>query len=141
MLQGRSRENAKRLLSRTRIKLVYDKITLTRYTTLYFFFTLVTCLVLCALQGVLLYDNTQAVNILTDVVDEAQVPPHIAMVMSDHLQVCQGIPDRRGSNCTAVLHFKDNKVVEVEEITTGSLIGGGQAQGGFPLERRCFHKR
>lgn len=79
-------------------------------------------------------------NILTDVVDEAQVPAHIAMVMQDHLQVCQGIPDRQGSNCTAVLHFKDNKVVEVEEVTNGSLIGG-QAQGGFSLDRRRFRRR
>ncbi|KAJ2915349.1 hypothetical protein MD484_g5063, partial [Candolleomyces efflorescens] len=121
MLQGKSRENAKRLLSRTRMKLVYDRITLTRYTTLYFFFTLVTCLVLSALQGVLLYDNTQAVNILTDVVDEAQVPAHIAMVMQDHLQ--------------------DNKVVEVEEVTNDSLIGGSGAQGGFSLNRRRFRRR
>jgi hypothetical protein len=89
----------------------------------------------------LLYDNTQAVNILTDVVDEAQVPAHIAMVMQDHLQVCQGIPDRQGSNCTAVLHFKDNKVVEVEEVTNDSLIGGSGAQGGFALDRRRFRRR
>ncbi|KAJ2932091.1 hypothetical protein H1R20_g5009, partial [Candolleomyces eurysporus] len=119
MLQGWSREMPRGF----RLSLASSLwIALTRYTTAYLFFTLVTCLVLCALQGVLLYDNPQAANILTDVVDEAQVPPHIAMVMSDHLQV--KLKEGLLSSDDAFASGERRQVVEEEEDESASSDEG-----------------
>ena len=119
MLQGQSRDLVKRLLVLSRAKLVasllalwaalgiesltrilqFNRITKTRYTRFYFILSAFTCLILCALQAVILSDNTKAVEILTAVVDEAESPAHITILKDGELYVCDSVPDRQGSNC------------------------------------------
>ncbi|KAF6760522.1 hypothetical protein DFP72DRAFT_882417 [Ephemerocybe angulata] len=108
MLQGRPRELLKGLLIQSRIKFVYDRITDTRYTRFYFILSGFTCLLLCALQGVILSDSAKAVEILTAAVEEADPPPHITILKDGELQVCDRIPDRRDASCI-VLWLKDRE--------------------------------
>ncbi|TEB22449.1 hypothetical protein FA13DRAFT_1509574 [Coprinellus micaceus] len=127
MLRGRKREIAKRLLFKSRAKLVYDRITHTRFTTLYFFVALFSCVVLSSLQSVLLFDNTNAVNILENVVNQADVPPHITMFMDNHIQVCDHIPGHVKDVCSIVIDLSPEAVVASSTSTTV----------GRPLERRA----
>ena len=82
--------------------LKFNRITQTRYTRLYFFLSAFSCLLLCALQAVILSDNTKAVDILTAAVDEADPAPHITILKDGELHVCDSIPDRRDSNCVVL---------------------------------------
>ena len=82
--------------------LKFNRITQTRYTRLYFFLSAFSCLLLCALQAVILSDNTKAVDILTAAVDEAEPAPHITILKDGELHVCDSIPDRQDSNCVVL---------------------------------------
>ncbi|TEB36636.1 hypothetical protein FA13DRAFT_1682795 [Coprinellus micaceus] len=124
MLRGQSRELVKRLLALGRAKLVFNRITKTRYTRFYFFLSAFTCLILCALQVVILSDNTKAVEILTAVVDEAECPAHITVLKDGELYVCDSIPDRQGSNCIVLW-----------------MSGGGSTNVGSSLVKRSRTRR
>ncbi|TEB30876.1 hypothetical protein FA13DRAFT_1814301 [Coprinellus micaceus] len=102
MLQGRPRELVKRFLEISKAKLVFNRITQTRYTRFYFFLSAFSCLLLCALQAVILSDNTKAVDILAAAVDEAEPAPHITILKDGELHVCDSIPDRQDSNCVVL---------------------------------------
>lgn len=108
--QGRSRQAIKELLAQSRIKLVYDRITQTRYTIFYFLLSGFTCVLLCALQGVILADNMQGVDVLTKVVDEAGPAPHITILKYGQLQVCESIPGQKDDGCM-VLWLDDAPLV------------------------------
>ncbi|KAJ3503632.1 hypothetical protein NMY22_g18184 [Coprinellus aureogranulatus] len=124
MLQGRPRELVKRLLELSRAKLVFKRITQTRYTRFYFFLSAFSCLLLCALQAVILSDNTKAVEILTAAVDEAEPPAHITILKDGELHVCDSIPDRRDSNCIVLW-----------------LSNSGAANGPLSVQRRSRKRR
>ncbi|KAF6750816.1 hypothetical protein DFP72DRAFT_969167 [Ephemerocybe angulata] len=129
MLHGRSRQYAKNLVSSTRVRLVYNRITHTRFTTLYFFFVLFSCLVLCSLQGVLLADNTTAVNILSNAVStRSELPPHITFREDGGLKVCDNIPSDHDSECSTILDKDGNTFDRLDTIKAFAI--------GNPLERR-----
>ncbi|KAG2008745.1 hypothetical protein CC2G_014139 [Coprinopsis cinerea AmutBmut pab1-1] len=100
----------KTFLSVSQAKLVYDRITLTRYTSFYFLFTVASCIVLSSLQGLILSDNTQAVNILTRVVDDAGLPPHLTRIVDGWLQQCDGIPQLDGTRCEPVVDLEEGSL-------------------------------
>ncbi|KAG5725084.1 hypothetical protein E4T56_gene10278 [Termitomyces sp. T112] len=50
----------------SRIKLIYSRITLNRFTTLYFLFALLGCVVLVVLQGIAYSDSSKAAHILSN---------------------------------------------------------------------------
>ncbi|KAF5339730.1 hypothetical protein D9611_009111 [Ephemerocybe angulata] len=137
MLQGRPRQAIKDLLVKSRIKVVFDRITLTRYTRFYFFVSAFTCLLLCSLQAVLLADNTKGVDILTKVVDEAQLQPHVTVLKDGELQVCDRIPDKSDDGCI-VLWLSDRseqtRLSKSQRTRRGSKLRRRQAPAPAEVE-------
>lgn len=89
-------------------RLQYSRITLTRFTTFYFFLALASCIILSALQGVAFVDNSQAVTALAPLVKN--VPSAQVLVLEKGvLQTCTSIPNQRGTKCTVKLVFGANK--------------------------------
>ncbi|KAF9556447.1 hypothetical protein CPC08DRAFT_92421 [Agrocybe pediades] len=94
----------KQTLSIARAKLLYSRITLTGFTTCYFFFAIAACVVLCSLQGVAFSDNTMAVSALNPLLQGMSVN---GLVVLDNgvLQTCTSIPRQRGTTCTTEIRF------------------------------------
>lgn len=116
----------KSALGVSRAKLIYARITLTTHTTIYFCFTVLSCLLLASLHGVILVDNTTAVKILYASIlpskEEIGLGPGLTRVVDDWLQVCDGIPGEKGVVCPNVI----------------DLSGQGRTGG---LTRRSLKKR
>ncbi|KAG5645647.1 hypothetical protein DXG03_005638 [Asterophora parasitica] len=97
-----TRQLWKDALSWARIKLIYTRITLTRFTTLYFFFALLNCLVLVILQGVAFADNAEAVRAIGGLLSEASVPDGLPIFSNGVLQMCDSVPGQPSTTCTIV---------------------------------------
>ncbi|KAG6908705.1 hypothetical protein DXG01_003638 [Tephrocybe rancida] len=99
-----TRQRLKQALWWTRIKLVYSRITLTRFTTLYFFFALFNCIILVVLQGVAYADNSKAVHIIEGLLSESSVifTQGLPVFNQGLLQICDEVPGQPGANCTTV---------------------------------------
>ncbi|PPQ64909.1 hypothetical protein CVT24_008249 [Panaeolus cyanescens] len=94
----------KHTLSFARIKLLYTRITLTRFTVFYFLLSLTACIGLVSLQGLTLTDNTQAIKLLGTVFENSQNITGLPIVTDAVLRICSDIPDR-SANCTAMASF------------------------------------
>ncbi|KAF8961596.1 hypothetical protein BDZ97DRAFT_1190460 [Flammula alnicola] len=106
MWSGR-RQFVKQTLSFTKVKLLYARITLTRFTILYFFLAAITCVVLSALQAVTFTDNSKAVSVISsNVVDGPK--NGLVTLEKGSLRLCSGIPGQPGTKCTVELSFGDN---------------------------------
>lgn len=79
----------------------YARITLTRYTTLYFLVALLACGVLVILQALTFADNTQAANIIDDILVEANITRGVPVFTDGLLQICDSIP-QPGVVCTTI---------------------------------------
>jgi len=97
-----ARQLWKQALWWTRIKLIYTRITLTRYTTLYFFFALLNCVVLVILQGVAYADNSAAVRIIGGLLSQVNVTKGLPVLSHGVLQMCDSLPGQPGTTCTIV---------------------------------------
>ena len=97
----------KTALVASRAKLIYARITLTTHTTIYFIFSVLSCLLLASLHGVILADNTAAVNILYASIlpsrEEIALGPGLTRVVGDWLQVCDGIPSEKDVQCHPIV--------------------------------------
>lgn len=69
----------------------YARITLTRHTTWYFLFALVTSVVLVILQATTFVDNKLAVNIVSDIVQVTNVTLGIPVLVGGQLRICNKI--------------------------------------------------
>ncbi|KAJ3514816.1 hypothetical protein NLJ89_g2146 [Agrocybe chaxingu] len=127
--QGK-RQLWKRTLSLARVKLLYTRITLTRFTTLYFFFALASCAILSALQAVTFVDNSNAVAALKTKLEGVAIEG-LAIVDNDELLVCTSIPNQAGTNCTLLLTFgedldkRDGLLADDLEDILGTLNSAG----------------
>ncbi|KAK7035392.1 hypothetical protein VNI00_011923 [Paramarasmius palmivorus] len=101
MFKPGARNVLKQALVWTRVKLIYTRITLTKYTTLYFFLALIYCIVLVALQGVAFQDSAQAGDIVSGVLGCTNVTGLVVHV-DNHLEFCTGLPNVRDSNCSII---------------------------------------
>ncbi|KAH9478012.1 hypothetical protein JR316_0010246 [Psilocybe cubensis] len=102
-----TRQYLKYTLSVARIKLLYEKITLTRYTSLYFLSTLLACIVLSALQVVSLVHDSEGVVNVSSVLDDYNRDVGIAVLKGDTVQLCSGLPHQSGTVCNDIINFKD----------------------------------
>uniref|UniRef100_A0A8H8CEP1 Uncharacterized protein n=1 Tax=Psilocybe cubensis TaxID=181762 RepID=A0A8H8CEP1_PSICU len=138
MVSLAARQLWKRTLSILRVKLLYSRITLTRFTTFYFFLAFASCIVLSALQGVAFTDNSMAVAALAPVVKN--VPSDQVLVLEKGvLQTCTSIPDQRGTKCTVHLVFgsrkskrhwdDDGDILDIEEAGNGDGDTDGLRNG------------
>ncbi|KIM39881.1 hypothetical protein M413DRAFT_446801 [Hebeloma cylindrosporum] len=63
----------KRTASSARVKLLYERVTLTRFTALYFFCAIVTCILLSSLQVVSLAHDLRAVSALSSLIQGSNI--------------------------------------------------------------------
>ncbi|KAG7447263.1 uncharacterized protein BT62DRAFT_967139 [Guyanagaster necrorhizus] len=102
MLRNSSPKFVKKALWGSRLKIVYTRITLTRFTLLYFIVAFLTCVVLVGLQGLAYYDNSNAANLISDILIEANVTNGLTILSGNLLQYCHDIPSERDSNCVPI---------------------------------------
>ncbi|KAF8175156.1 hypothetical protein BJ912DRAFT_822266, partial [Pholiota molesta] len=120
------RQVFKRTLSVTKINILYARVTLTRFTTLYFFFAIITCIILSGLQGVTFTDNSNAISALTAIVGNNRLDHGIVVLEGRTLRLCDSIPHQAGTNCTDVLTFgpKDLQNRSAQEVCSHYSNGG-----------------
>ncbi|KAK0497794.1 hypothetical protein EDD18DRAFT_1351609 [Armillaria luteobubalina] len=103
MLRKSSRKLVKSTLWWSRLKLVYTRITLTRFTLLYTIVALLTCIVLASLQGLAYHDNSEAANLISDILDVAgNVTNGLTILSGNVLQYCHDIPSESDANCVPI---------------------------------------
>lgn len=86
----------------------YARLTLTRFTTLYFFFAIITCAVLSAQQGLTFSENSAAVSVLSSFITEESGHGDLVVLEKGVLEVCDGLPDQPGTNCSKIMTFGQN---------------------------------
>ncbi|KAJ3992423.1 hypothetical protein F5050DRAFT_1579599 [Lentinula boryana] len=104
-----TRTFTKRVLQWSRIKLVYQRITLTKYTTLFFFLSLINCLVLIILQSIAFADNQAASEIISSFLVQGNITEtKIVYLSGDDLYECSNIPGREEANCSLLVSGNGN---------------------------------
>ncbi|KAL1662137.1 hypothetical protein GGF50DRAFT_104471 [Schizophyllum commune] len=114
MPSQKARQFVKDTLSFSRVRVIYARITLTRYTTLFFFFALLSALVLLALEAVAYNDNTMAIDHLDGIIAQGSPTNGIFLQKGDMLEVCYDVPGRTGSMCRPLWKpdHKDRRALE-----------------------------
>jgi len=79
---------------------------LTRFTTLYFFFALLNCIVLVILQGVAYADNSEAVHIIEGLLSGVNVTKGLPVFSGGVLYMCDSLPGQPGTVCNTVVSSK-----------------------------------
>ncbi|KAF8154025.1 hypothetical protein B0H34DRAFT_799931 [Crassisporium funariophilum] len=143
MLSHDRRQFWKRTLSLTKVKILYTRITLTRFTTLYFFSALVACITLSSLQAVTFVDNSNAVTALSSVIAESQFSDGLAVIRNGWIQVCDSIPDQPGTNCTAKISLKgqDITIIGATLVPATRVYSMGIVGDLGPVKRDVFNKQ
>ncbi|KAJ7160792.1 hypothetical protein C8R46DRAFT_1223134 [Mycena filopes] len=91
----------------SRVKLINARITLTRYTTLYFFTALVGCITLCALQSATYFSNTEGSHAVAHFVSLANINTTTAgmsFLQDGNVVLCHNIPGEKGANCSTLVN-------------------------------------
>ncbi|KAF5381933.1 hypothetical protein D9757_007589 [Collybiopsis confluens] len=102
------RSFTKQALQWSRIKLVHQRITLTKFTTLFFYLALFNCIILIALQTVAFVDNEDATEIITGFLNQANVTQdHIIYISNNELLKCKDLPSLSDANCETWLQEDD----------------------------------
>ncbi|KAF9529038.1 hypothetical protein CPB83DRAFT_279871 [Crepidotus variabilis] len=93
----------KRGLMLSRVKILYTRITLTRFTTAYFFLALSVCLALTVLQTITFAHNSAALIILEPV---HKIPDMgIVMIEDNKLLSCKTLPSQSRKECTTIMIY------------------------------------
>ncbi|CAK5275555.1 unnamed protein product [Mycena citricolor] len=100
------REWWKHVLVITRVKLIFERIALTRYTTLYFFLALLSCIILVVLQSTTYLSNTEGAQVVHDFLRASNVTSALGVsFLSDgHVMLCDDIPMQPGTQCDILVH-------------------------------------
>ncbi|TFK96961.1 hypothetical protein BDV98DRAFT_575222 [Pterulicium gracile] len=94
---------AKRAVTMSKAKILYNRITLTRITIIYFFAALLHCIVVVSLELVVFFDNTQAGHLTTQIVSAVGLRHTKFPVIEDGLlKICDALPGKEGEGCVAV---------------------------------------
>lgn len=104
----RRHQSCSQTFSFATLKLLYARLTLTRFTTLYFFFAIITCAVLSAQQGLTFSENSAAVSAISSFITEESGHGGLVVLEKGVLEVCDGLPDQPGTNCSKIMTFGQN---------------------------------
>ncbi|KAF8918318.1 hypothetical protein CPB85DRAFT_1214125 [Mucidula mucida] len=102
MLRQRSRKFVKQALWWSRIKLVYARITLNRFTTLYFGVAVISCIVLSSLQAVAYHDNSEASDLISVVLSKSNITSGLTFFNNNAFSFCNDIPNQAGAHCEEI---------------------------------------
>lgn len=89
----------------------YARLTLTRFTTLYFLFAIITCAVLSAQQGFTFSENSAAVSLLASFITEKSGHESLVLLENGVLEVCDGLPNQPSTNCSNIMTFGQNNIL------------------------------
>ncbi|KAF7373391.1 hypothetical protein MSAN_00548700 [Mycena sanguinolenta] len=106
MVSQRSRERVKHVLSVSRVKLIYARITLTRYTTLYFFLALLSCIIFICLQTGTYLNNMEGTNAVAAFLVQSNVTSStlgMSFLQDGNVVLCKNIPGQPEANCTTLV--------------------------------------
>ncbi|KAJ7073263.1 hypothetical protein B0H15DRAFT_63472 [Mycena belliarum] len=106
MVKQKTREWAKHILWISRAKLIYTRVTLTRYTTLYFFLAFVGSVTLVILQTATYASNTEGAHAVSAFVAEADVDTAtigMSFLSGGDVLLCKNIPGQAMDNCTTLI--------------------------------------
>ncbi|KAF9264634.1 hypothetical protein L218DRAFT_900509 [Marasmius fiardii PR-910] len=120
MLNQAVRNGFKRALAWSRVKIIYTRITLTKYTTTYFFLALVYCLVLVALQAVSFSDTAAAGDAVSSVVGCIDIEG-LVVREGNQLAWCDRLPNVQGSNCTIIPSEPSTTFQQVQTDTASEI--------------------
>ncbi|KAJ7041225.1 hypothetical protein C8F04DRAFT_1080663 [Mycena alexandri] len=90
----------------SRVKLIYARINLTRYTTLYFFLALFSCITLSALQSAAYFNNTDGSYAVAKFVDQANINTTtvgMSFLQDGNVMLCHNIPGEAGAKCSTLV--------------------------------------
>ncbi|KAJ4481038.1 hypothetical protein J3R30DRAFT_3700592 [Lentinula aciculospora] len=98
------RNSTKQALQWSRVKLVYQRVTLTRFTTLFFFLALFNCIILIILQSIAFIDNEDASEIISGFLTQANITKtRIVYLTGNELYECSDIPGREDASCSLLV--------------------------------------
>ncbi|KIK56193.1 hypothetical protein GYMLUDRAFT_47407 [Collybiopsis luxurians FD-317 M1] len=117
------RNFTKQALQWSKIKLVYQRITLTRFTTFFFHLALINCIILVILQCVAFVDNENASEIITSFLDQANVTQNRIIFISDNeLVKCKDLPRLSDADCKPWIASTDSD--DSDDIKTHRALDG-----------------
>ncbi|KLO11581.1 hypothetical protein SCHPADRAFT_905925 [Schizopora paradoxa] len=123
----RAKDILRRIPLSSRIRLVYERITLTRFTTCYISLILAVCVVQAILHSFVLANNAYAKYYLGEIIEKVGEPVRFAFVKNDVLMVCDKLP--LPGDTDACWPLTPNVSVSVNAVslngngTTGSSLG------------------
>jgi hypothetical protein len=82
--------------------LQYSSITLTRFTTCYFYLTVASCFVQVALQAATFSETNDSTRLMSTILAGAKIPQGFSIIRNGALQICDSIPGQNGTHCIGV---------------------------------------
>ncbi|KAH7915129.1 hypothetical protein BJ138DRAFT_201706 [Hygrophoropsis aurantiaca] len=108
-----------------KIKLLWDRITLTRITTVYFTFSVIHCIIQVIFQIQAYSINVQAINFLSSITEQANTTdPDAFFVLGSDLRLCEQVPTTGGTSSCQVLW--DGMPATNNSMVTSGIV---QAEG------------
>ncbi|KAF9074498.1 hypothetical protein BDP27DRAFT_1317207 [Rhodocollybia butyracea] len=107
----------KQALQWTKVKLVYQRVTLTRFTTLFFFLAVINCVVLILLQSIAFIDNQNADEMISGFLTQANITKtRIVYETGDELYICKDLPEQSDADCSTLVSLNDNSRRELGDF-------------------------
>lgn len=137
MFKQSMRSFGKQVLRRTKVKLVvrnimfleidgtdthlkYQRVTLTKFTTFFFFLTLINCIVLIVLQSISFADNAKAFETISEFLTQANITKtRIVYLSDDILYECKNIPTQSNADCSTLVSNNGNSRRGFDELMFG----------------------
>ncbi|KAF7297186.1 hypothetical protein MIND_00951700 [Mycena indigotica] len=116
----KTREWGKHVLGLSRIKLIYARITLTRFTTLYFALAVFSCLSLVIIQSRIFFSNTEGQHAIDDLLHSTNVSTTtigLSFLRDGDVLLCKNIPGQPDSNCSTLVHRYGHGRMHVRDST------------------------
>ncbi|KAJ6482871.1 hypothetical protein C8R47DRAFT_575194 [Mycena vitilis] len=118
MVNPKTREWFKHVLWISRVKLIYARITLTRYTTLYFYLALLSCLTLAILQSQTYASNSEGAYAVAGFLTKTNVNTTavgMSFLQDGDVVLCHNIPGQKGANCFTLVERTTHSHLHVRD--------------------------
>ncbi|KAH8823863.1 hypothetical protein DL96DRAFT_240512 [Flagelloscypha sp. PMI_526] len=105
MLRKTSKNLVKNVLSFTKVKLLYTRITLTRYTAVFFWAALINFIIGVVFQGISLQDHLNGDHVVSTIFQTAnlnETTMGLPLLVGNTIRVCDGVPGVEGTTCNGM---------------------------------------
>ncbi|KAE9406129.1 hypothetical protein BT96DRAFT_282076 [Gymnopus androsaceus JB14] len=123
MFKQSVRKFGKQVLQWSNVKLAYQRITLTKFTTFFFFLALINCIALVIFQSISFADNAEAYDIISGFLTQANITKNrIVYLSGDVLLECKDIPTESDADCSPLLPSGGNSRRGLDDFIGASTI-------------------